>query len=42
LGGILTIVVEATSKLSLFVLLVVLVDVAASIAAAPVLIEVGA
>jgi hypothetical protein len=36
-----TIVVEAVSKLSLFTLAVALVDVAASVAVAPVLIEVG-
>jgi hypothetical protein len=35
------IVVEATSKLSLFALAVALVDVVASVAATPVLIEVG-
>jgi hypothetical protein len=41
-GGVLTIVVEATSKLSLFMLTVALVDVAASVVAAPIFIEVGA
>jgi hypothetical protein len=40
--GVLAIVVEATSKLSLFLLAVALVDVAASVTAAPVLVEVGA
>jgi hypothetical protein len=40
-GAVLAIVVEATSKLSLFVLAVALVDVAASVATVPVLIEVG-
>jgi hypothetical protein len=41
-GAILVIIVEATSNLSLLVLTVVLVDVAASIATALVLVEVGA
>jgi hypothetical protein len=41
-GGVLTIVVKATSKFSLFALAVVLVDVAAGVATAPVLVEVGA
>jgi hypothetical protein len=41
-GGILAIVVEVTSKLSLFMLAVALVDVAASVAGAIVLNEVGA
>jgi hypothetical protein len=41
-GAILAIVVEATSKLSLLVLTVALVDVAASVATALVLVEVGA
>jgi hypothetical protein len=40
-GGVLTIIVEVTSKLSLFALAVTLVDVATSIATAPVLVEVG-
>jgi hypothetical protein len=39
--AVLTIVVEATSKLSLLALAVALVDVAASVATAPVLVEVG-
>jgi hypothetical protein len=41
-GAVLAIVVEATSKLSLFALAVALVDVVASIATALVLVEVGA
>jgi hypothetical protein len=41
-GAVLMIVVEATSKLSLSALAVALVDVAASVVAAPVLIEVSA
>jgi hypothetical protein len=41
-GTVLAIVVEAMSKLSLFALAVALVDVAASIATALVLVEVGA
>jgi hypothetical protein len=41
-GAVLTIVVKATSKFLLFALAVVLVDVAASVATAPVLVEVGA
>jgi hypothetical protein len=41
-GAVLMIVVEATSKLSLSTLAVALVDVAASVVAAPVLIEVSA
>jgi hypothetical protein len=36
------IVVEATSKLLLFALVVVLVDVATSVATMPILVEVGA
>jgi hypothetical protein len=40
-GGVLAIVVEATSKLSLFALAVVLVDIVASVATASVLVEVG-
>jgi hypothetical protein len=40
-GGVLMIVVEVTSKLSLFTLAVVLVDVAAGVVTAPVLVEVG-
>jgi hypothetical protein len=41
-GTVLAIVVEVSSKLSLFALAVALVDVAAGIAPAPVLVEVGA
>jgi hypothetical protein len=41
-GVVLTIVVEATSKFSLFMLAVVLVDVHVGIETAPVLVEVGA
>jgi hypothetical protein len=41
-GAVLTIVVKATSELSLFALAVVLVDVAASIVTAPVVVEIGA
>jgi hypothetical protein len=41
-GGVLTIVIEATSKFSLFALVVALVNVAAGVATAPVLIKVGA
>jgi hypothetical protein len=41
-GAILTIVVEATSKFSLFALAVALVDVAAGVTTAPILVEVGA
>jgi hypothetical protein len=40
-GGVLMIIVEVTSKLSLFTLAVVLVDVAAGVVTAPVLVEVG-
>jgi hypothetical protein len=40
--GVVTIVIEETSKLSLFALAVALVDVAASVATAPVLVKVGA
>jgi hypothetical protein len=40
-GGVLAIIVEATSKLSLLALAVALVDVAASVATAPVLVDVG-
>jgi hypothetical protein len=40
-GVVLAIVVEATSELSLFALAVALVDVATSVATAPVLVEVG-
>jgi hypothetical protein len=40
-GAVLTIVVEATLKFSLFVLAVVLVDVAAGVVTMPVLVEVG-
>jgi hypothetical protein len=41
-GAILMIVVQTTSKLPLFALVMALVDVPASIAAAPILVEVGA
>jgi hypothetical protein len=41
-GVILVIVVEATSELSLFALVVALVDVATSVATTPVLVKVGA
>jgi NADH:ubiquinone oxidoreductase subunit K len=41
-GAVLTIVVEATSKVSLFALAVALVDVAVGVATVPVLVEVGA
>jgi hypothetical protein len=41
-GGVPAIIVEATSKFSLFAVTVALVDVAAGIATAPVLVEVGA
>jgi hypothetical protein len=41
-GTILAIVVEATSMLSLLALAVALVDVAVSVATAPVLVEIGA
>jgi hypothetical protein len=41
-GGVLAIVVEVTSKFSLFTLTVALVDLAAGVATAPVLVEVGA
>jgi hypothetical protein len=41
-GGVLAIVVEATSKFSLFALAVALIDVTARVAAAPVPVEVGA
>jgi hypothetical protein len=41
-GTVLTIVVDATSKFSLFALAVAQVDVAAGIVTAPVLVEVGA
>jgi hypothetical protein len=41
-GAVLTIVLEVMSKLSLFVLTVALVDVAAGVATAPVLVEDGA
>jgi hypothetical protein len=41
-GTVLTIVVDATSKFSLFALTVALVDVAVGVATAPVLVEVGA
>jgi hypothetical protein len=40
-GAVLTIVVEATLKFSLFVHAVVLVDVAAGVVTMPVLVEVG-
>jgi hypothetical protein len=40
--AVLSILVEATSKFSLFALAVALVDVAAGVATAPVLVEVGA
>jgi hypothetical protein len=42
LGGVLAIVVEVTSELSLFALAVALVDVATSVATMPVLVDVGA
>jgi hypothetical protein len=41
-GAVLAIIVEKTSKFSLFLLVVALVDVAAGVATAPVLVEVGA
>jgi hypothetical protein len=41
-GGVLAVIVKVTSKLPLFALAMALVDVAASVAAAPVLVEVGA
>jgi hypothetical protein len=40
-GGVLAIVIEVTSKFSLFTLAVVLVDVAAGVATTPILVEVG-
>jgi hypothetical protein len=40
-GAVLAIVIEATSKFSHFALAVVLVDVAASVTTAPILVEVG-
>jgi hypothetical protein len=42
LGGVFAIIIKATLELSLFALVVVLVDVATSVATAPVLVEVGA
>jgi hypothetical protein len=41
-GGVLAIVVEAMSELSLFALAVALVDVATSVSTTPILVEVGA
>jgi hypothetical protein len=41
-GAVLAIVVEVTSKLSLFAVAVALVDVAMGVATAPILVEVGA
>jgi hypothetical protein len=41
-GGVFAIVIKVTSELSLFALVVVLIDVAMSIATAPVLVEVHA
>jgi hypothetical protein len=41
-GGVLAVIVKVTSKLPLFALAMALVDVAASVAATPVLVEVGA
>jgi hypothetical protein len=40
-GSVLVIVIEVTSKFSLFTLAVVLVDVAAGVATTPILVEVG-
>jgi hypothetical protein len=41
-GSVLAIIVQVTSKLSLFTVVVALVDVAVSVTVAPVLVEVGA